>query len=201
MVKEMPRRYWKNLPEARMIGPLIAGAQAKEAAMTAHEVAPINGRARSRGLPRRRSPAAGARCGREPMLDRALGEARVDRDTVYVTNAVKHFKFVMRGKRRLHQTPTAGEVTACRWWLDQEIGLLRPRAVVMLGATAIRGVTGKAGAVGALRGRTIETGRGAAVATFHPAYVLRLPERDAADRAFAGLVEDLRRGAEVAEIG
>jgi probable DNA metabolism protein len=242
MVKEMPRRYWKNLPEARLIAPLIAGAQGREAAMTAQEVAPVERPRTLQALAEeaqscRRCPLwegtsgcvfgegpADARLmivGEQPgdeedrqqhafvgpagqLLDRALGEAGIDRGTVYVTNAVKHFKFVMRGKRRLHQTPSAPEVTACRWWLDQEIGLLRPRATVMLGATAIRGVTGKAGAVGALRGKPMPLARpdssgGTGVATYHPAYVLRVPDKETADGAFADLVADLRLAHSAAE--
>ena len=237
MVKEMPRRYWKNLPEARMIAPLIAGAQAREAAMTAQTIAPAerphtlaalsaeaqecrrcplwqgtNGCVFGEGPADARLMLVGEQPGDEEdkqhkpfvgpsgqLLDRALGEAGVDRGAVYVTNAVKHFKFVLRGKRRLHQSPSAGEITACRWWLDQEIGLIRPRAIVMLGATAIRGVTGKAGGVNALRGKPIAQQSATAVASFHPAYVLRLPDKAAAAQAFAGMVDDIRLAAEVAE--
>ena len=132
------------------------------------------------------------------MLDDALEQAGIAREAVYVTNAVKHFKYVLRGKRRLHQKPNAGEIDACRWWLDQEIGLLRPRAVTMLGATAIRAVTGKAGAVGAMRGAPVPLAHGTGIATYHPAYVLRLPDREASERAFGELVADLRVAGETA---
>ena len=236
MVKEMPRRYWKNLPEAQLIAPLIAGAQAREATMTAQVIAPAerpntlamlaeeaqscrrcplwegppdgNGPHRcvfGEGPPDARLMVVGEQPGDEEdkvgrafvgpagkLLNSALQEAGIDRSTVYVTNAVKHFKYVMRGKRRLHQTPNTGEVDICRWWLDQEIGIVRPPAIVMLGATAIRGVTGKSGAIGKMRGTPLNLEHGAGVVTYHPAYVLRLPEKDAADRAFADLVGDLQ---------
>lgn len=129
------------------------------------------------------------------VLDRAMAEAGLDRDRVWLTNAVKHFKFVQRGKRRLHQSPTAGEISACRWWLEQETGLLRPKATVMLGASAIRGITGHAGAVGALRGKDVALTHGAGVATYHPSYILRQPDRAASARAYADLVADLQRAA------
>lgn len=129
------------------------------------------------------------------LLDRMLGEAGLDRGEIYVTNAVKHFKYVQRGKRRLHQKPTAGEIEACRWWLDQEISLVRPRAIVMLGASAIRGVTGKAGAVGKLRGHPVEVAGAQALASYHPSFVLRLPDREAAHEAHRVMIADLRRAA------
>lgn len=132
------------------------------------------------------------------VLDRALAEAGLDRARVYVTNAVKHFKFVLRGKRRLHQSPTGGEIAACRWWLDQEIGLLRPAATVMMGTSAIRGVTGRAGAVGAMRGRPVELAHGVGLASYHPSFVLRQTDRAAARETEAKLVADLRLAAEQA---
>lgn len=132
------------------------------------------------------------------LLDRALGEAGLDRREIYVTNAVKHFKYVLRGKRRLHQKPTAGEIEACRWWLDQEIGVVRPRSILMLGASAIRGVTGNAGAVGKLRGEPMEIAGARALASYHPSYVLRVPDRDAAREAERTLIADLGRAAALA---
>lgn len=133
------------------------------------------------------------------VLDRALVEAGIDRGEVYLTNAVKHFKYTMRGKRRLHQKPDAPEIDACRWWLDQEIGLVRPKATVMLGATAVRGITGKAATIGKMRGRPMPIAQGVGVVTWHPSYILRIPEREAADVAYAGLVADLRLAAEQAK--
>lgn len=230
MLKEMPRRYWKNMPEAQLIAPLVAGAQAREAAMTAQVVAPPQ-----RGITLAGLRAEAAECRRCPLykdatqcvfgegpsdarlmivgeqpgdeedrqghpfvgpagrvLTEAMAEAGIDRGRVWLTNAVKHFKFVLRGKRRLHQSPTAGEITACRWWLDQEIGLIQPRATLMLGASAIRGVTGRAGTVGSLRGKPLALARGVGVASYHPSYILRLPDRTAAEQAREALVADLK---------
>ncbi|VWX54900.1 putative Domain often clustered or fused with uracil-DNA glycosylase / Uracil-DNA glycosylase, family 6 [Novosphingobium sp. 9U] len=238
MTREMPRKYWKNLPEAQLIAPLIAGAQAREAHMVAQQVAPTeragtlqalaeeaqgcrrcplwkgtNGCVFGEGPGDARLMIVGEQPGDEEdkshrpfvgpaggVLDRALNEAGIDRGEVYLTNAVKHFKYVMRGKRRLHQKPDAPEIDACRWWLDQEIGLVRPRATIMLGATAVRGVTGKTAAIGKARGTPMALAQGTGVVTWHPSYILRLPERDAADRAYAGLVEDLRLAAEQASV-
>jgi DNA polymerase len=133
------------------------------------------------------------------VLDQALDEAGVDRGRVYVTNAVKHFKFVLRGKRRMHQSPTAGEITACRWWLDQELDLVRPKATVMLGASAIRGVTSHAGAVGAMRGHPVPLVSGIGIASYHPSFILRQRDRDAAEMTRRALVADLRLAAKRAE--
>ncbi|MGB3627647.1 MAG: UdgX family uracil-DNA binding protein, partial [Henriciella sp.] len=100
------------------------------------------------------------------VLDRVLGEAGIDRKSAYVTNAVKHFKFTPRGKRRMHQRPNAGEIDACRWWLDLERGFLNPDVTVALGATAARGLFGKTMKIGEVRGRAIDLGnRGQAVVT------------------------------------
>lgn len=133
------------------------------------------------------------------LLDRALADAGVERTEVFVTNAVKHFKNEPRGKRRLHRTPDAGEVRACRWWLDQERALARPRLVVALGATAARAVFGKATAVGASRGRSFVLADGtAARVTLHPSALLRMPQAADRARAYAGFVEDLRAAAAAA---
>lgn len=116
------------------------------------------------------------------VLDAALAEAGLDRDRAWITNAVKHFKHEPRGKRRLHKTPDAGEVEACRWWLDAERALVKPRLIVTLGATAALGVLGHKIAVTKDRGRPIRLEDGTAVLpTVHPSYLLRLP--DAATRA------------------
>jgi uracil-DNA glycosylase len=127
------------------------------------------------------------------VLDRALAEAGLDREALWLTNAVKHFKFEPRGKRRIHAKPDAGEIEACRWWLDHELKLVRPKAVVALGATAGRAVFGRPMTVASARGRPMMLKSGAAgLLTVHPSYLLRL--RDAADkaRAFDLLVADLR---------
>jgi uracil-DNA glycosylase family protein len=126
------------------------------------------------------------------LLDRALGEAGIDRDAVYVTNAVKHFKWRPRGKRRLHQTPRAGEIEACKPWLDAEVEAVAPRAVVALGATAARALFGSAVRVTRDRGRLLETPLAPiAAATVHPSAILRATDREEREDAFAGLVEDL----------
>jgi uracil-DNA glycosylase family protein len=126
------------------------------------------------------------------VLVRALDEAAVDRNDVYVTNAVKHFKFTVRGKRRIHATPDAAEAAACRPWLRAELELLRPRLVVLLGATAAKTVYGSGFRVTRERGIVMDwpvAGGPRAMATIHPSAVLRADDQDA---AFAGLVADLR---------
>ena len=127
------------------------------------------------------------------LFDQALAQAGIDRASAYVTNAVKHFKFARQGKRRLHQSPDAGEIQACRWWLDQEIALVRPRIIVALGASAARAMLGKAVTISRTRGTAISLEGGAeGWVTVHPSYLLRLP--DAARRAeeHARFVSDLR---------
>jgi DNA polymerase len=127
------------------------------------------------------------------VLDAALAEAGIDRSNVYVTNAVKHFKHEPRGKRRLHKTPNAGEVQACRWWLDAERRLIRPKVVVALGATAGLAVLGRKPAVIKERGRLIELADDSvAVLTVHPSYLLRLPDAAAKAEARAHFIDDLR---------
>lgn len=127
------------------------------------------------------------------MLDRALADAGIDRDRVYLSNAVKHFKFVQRGKRRLHQKPDAGEIAACRFWLDRERAMVRPRVTVALGATAARALVGKVVTIKALRGRPVELedGSGGRV-TIHPSYLLRITDKARAGREYDLFVADLR---------
>lgn len=127
------------------------------------------------------------------LLDAALAEAGLDRETLFITNAVKHFKFTPRGKRRLHQTPVAGEIDACRWWLDQERALIRPDVIIALGASALRGVLGRSTSVASVRGQPIMLADGARlVATVHPAFLLRLPDPQRAATERAAFVADLR---------
>ncbi len=126
------------------------------------------------------------------LLDRALDEADVDRAKVYVTNAVKHFKFTQRGKRRLHQRPNGGEIKACRFWLSGELNALRPRLVVALGATALRSLAGKALPIGRHRGRILDLGGTKVLPTVHPSYLLRIPDEDARARAYRHFVADLK---------
>jgi uracil-DNA glycosylase len=127
------------------------------------------------------------------LLRRAMGEAEITAGEAYVTNAVKHFKWRPRGKRRLHQTPRAGEVTACRPWLEAEVEAVAPTGLLALGATAARTVFGPSVRVTRDRGRLLETPLApVAAVTVHPSAILRVREADEREDAFAGLVEDLR---------
>ena len=243
MTSEMPKRYWRNLPEAGLIPELIESARERTETMVTSE--PTTPKRRLAAAPEiHPHEAAGAlpevatavnacrRCdlwrdatqgvpgegpshaplmlvGEQPgdqedlaghpfvgpagqMLDRALAEAGVDRSRVFVTNAVKHFKHELRGKRRLHKTPDTGEITACRWWLDQERGLVKPRVIVALGGTAAQAVFGKAMPILKSRGRPFELADGArGLITVHPSYLLRLPDEAAKRAAFSAFVADL----------
>ena len=127
------------------------------------------------------------------LLDAALEEAGIERRALYITNAVKHFKYEQRGKRRIHQTPTAGEVQACRWWLGQELAIIRPRIIVALGASAARVVLGWAVTIGQVRGAAILLEDGAeAWVTVHPSYLLRLPDAARQAEEQARFVAELR---------
>ncbi len=127
------------------------------------------------------------------LLDEALLRVGVERRDVYVTNAVKHFKFTLRGKRRLHQTPTASEIDHCRWWLDLERQTIKPALIVALGASALRGVLGRSTPVNAARGRLTPLGDGAeALATVHPSYLLRLTDPEQKRAEWRRFLDDLR---------
>ena len=125
------------------------------------------------------------------MLDRALVEVGIARDDVFITNAVKHFKHEMRGKRRLHKRPNAGEVDACRWWLDVERRLVRPQVIVALGATALRALTGRSLTIARLRGTPQEVDGTLLVATVHPSSLLRAPDAERRAAAYAAFRDDL----------
>jgi DNA polymerase len=238
---EMPKRYWKNLPEAALIPDLLADAGRRAGAMVAaaptpprrvmaHASAPM---AEAGTLDALRSEARGCeRCplfrdatqtvfgegppdapvvfvGEQPgdqedlagkpfvgpagqLFDRALAEAAVDRRRVYVTNAVKHFKFTLRGKKRIHQKPNGHEIEHCRWWLDRELDLIRPKLVVAFGGTAARALTGKDVKITQMRGRTVVLRGGLAVlVTVHPSYLLRLPNPAAQREEYHRFVADL----------
>ena len=127
------------------------------------------------------------------MFDRALADAGIDRALVYVTNAVKHFKYEPRGKRRLHKTPNNAEIEHCRWWVEREIDLIKPQLVVAMGATAARSLTGRAVTITRERGRLTTVGDGRrGLITVHPSYLLRLPDEAARAAEFQRFVEDLR---------
>lgn len=241
MVKEMPRRFWRNLPETSLIPGLIAGAQARSTAMIALGAGP--GEEPAHDWPGLRSgidhctrcplhcqatqpvhgegprDAALVIVGEQPgdqedregrpfvgpagqLLDDNLARAGIARPTAYLTNAVKHFKFTPRGKQRIHQTPTAGEIDHCRWWLDTEIGLVKPRVIVALGASAARGLLGRTVNVGATRGsvQTLATGSQLVVTT-HPAYLLRLGDAASRQTAEANFRSDLSLAGEIAGSG
>src|SRR5260221_11447013 len=127
------------------------------------------------------------------MLDRALQEAGIDRKKIYVTNAVKHFKFVPRGKIRLHQKPNTLEIRACRQWYERELASIKPDLVVAMGATAAQSVFGKITPINKSRGRLIDLDDGSkALVTVHPSYLLRLPDEDAKAREYERFVDDLK---------
>jgi uracil-DNA glycosylase len=214
MLSEMPKKYWKNLPEADLIPGLIAGAQAREAAMVRAgareerarpaklaEVAQGAAACRdcaiadcgTRAVVGEGAPAAALMIvGEQPgdqedvagrpfvgpagqLLDEYLDAAGIDRRAAYVTNAVKHFKFTWKGRHRLHQSPTAKEIDTCRWWLEAERAILRPRIVLALGASAARGLLGRTVSVSKARGTPIPLDGGAELwVTVHPSYLLRL---------------------------
>lgn len=243
MRSEMPTKYWKNLPETRLIPQMLADAENRVAAMVArqndgrapafHERHQAEWREKEAQASEQREALDGLpalsraletcqRCdlcryatqsvpgvgpdhaplmlvGEQPgdqedlqgkpfvgpagqVLDRVLAQVGIKRDEVYLTNAVKHFKFVSKGRRRIHQTPGRTEIVACSPWLEQEIRLVRPKLIVTLGATALQAVEGRISRLGALRGhvRDGNATRPPSLATIHPSYLLRLPEPDRA---------------------
>ena len=260
MRAEMPRKYWRNMPETAEIPRLIREAPRRAAAMLAHVGTAPNPRPQRRVLPsgdgregeamdlldsggdRKAALAALAReiagrndlpdfarratqlvfgegpigapmffVGEQPgdeedlkgkpfvgpagrLFDRAMAEAEVPRDEAYVTNAVKHFKFAPTGKRRLHQSPDAGDIAYYRPFLLREIGIVGPRLLVALGATALRALTGKTLPVMKTRGTTVDGPEGLPVfATVHPSFLLRIPDQAGQQREYAAFVQDLRK--------
>jgi uracil-DNA glycosylase len=128
------------------------------------------------------------------IFDEALEKAGIPRSEVYVTNAVKHFKFEQRGKRRIHNKPDAGEIEACRWWIDQERSLIRPPLTVALGATAARSILDKVVTISRVRGSPLALPDGGECwVTVHPSFLLRIPEPDRKREERAKFVEDLQR--------
>ncbi|HEX7743616.1 MAG TPA: UdgX family uracil-DNA binding protein, partial [Sphingobium sp.] len=235
MLSEMPRKYWRNLPEAALIPDLIAGAQAREATMIAAppKAPSLRGDLTGGWAALRAEAMACTRCplyqdatqtvfgegpltaslvlvGEQPgdqediagrpfvgpagqLLDKALEEAEIDRKSIYLTNAVKHFKYERRGKRRIHQTPQTPEIQACRWWLEQELDLVRPRIIVALGATAAHAMLGKPVTINRTRGAPIALESGVeGWVTVHPSFLLRIPDEARKTAERARLVEELR---------
>jgi uracil-DNA glycosylase family protein len=128
------------------------------------------------------------------IFDQALEKAGIDRSTVYVTNAVKHFKFVLRGRRRIHNKPDVGEIEACRWWIEHERALIRPAVTVALGATAARSLVGKTVTIGQVRGAPLTLADGSECwVTVHPSALLRMPDPERRREARALFVRDLKR--------
>jgi DNA polymerase len=128
------------------------------------------------------------------LFDAALEKAGIDRSTVYVTNAVKHFKFVQKGKRRIHNKPDAGEITACRWWIEHECALIRPPITVALGATAARSLIGKTVTISKVRGEPLALEDGSECwVTVHPSSLLRMPDPEKRREGRALFLRDLKR--------
>ncbi len=256
MTAEMPKRYWKNLPEAQLIPSLIASSTSRAREMQAAAPQPANPRAatimRQRELTAPQAEplntlaavnAAARTCthcdlcrhasqtvlgegpqsarlmivGEQPgdqediagrpfigpagkLLDQSLAHAGIERSTTYLTNAVKHFKFTPRGKRRIHSKPNAGEIDQCRWWLNLEREFVQPEIILAMGATALRGVLGRAGRLTDYRGQTLEIAKGVTLlTTVHPAYLLRLPDADRREQELARFRADLAQTAMLLE--
>jgi uracil-DNA glycosylase len=127
------------------------------------------------------------------ILNSALEEAGIDRTKIYVTNAVKHFKFMPRGKIRMHQRPNTLEIRACRPWYERELALIKPRLVVAMGSTAAQSVLGKITPINKSRGRLTDLDGGTRLlVTVHPSYLLRLPDKEARAREYKRFVHDLK---------
>jgi uracil-DNA glycosylase len=247
MLREMPRKYWRNMPETSLVQPLIAGARQREIdmidasvvkeglrhALDAERALEPGGNLRASWEALLKDARKCTRCdlykhatqtvfgegpldasimfvGEQPgdqedlagrpfvgpageVFDAAMENAGIDRAGVYVTNAVKHFKFIPRGKRRIHNKPDAGEITACRWWIEQERELIRPPVTVALGATAARSLLGKVVTISKVRGEPLQLADGSECwVTAHPSSILRMPDEDARREARALFVRDLK---------
>jgi DNA polymerase len=130
------------------------------------------------------------------VLDQGLADAGIPRDETFVTNAVKHFKFEPRGKRRLHKTPNAYEIERCKWWLERERAIVKPELVVALGATAARSLLGRIVTIGKVRGQAMKLADGAQLlVTVHPSALLRIQEEADKRAAYAAFVKDLKTAA------
>jgi len=128
------------------------------------------------------------------LFDAILEEVGIEREKTYVTNAVKHFKFIPRGKRRIHSKPNAGEIRACHWWLEQELDLVQPDVVVAMGATSVRALTGKTLPITPIRGTVIQTELAFPIfVTVHPSYLLRIPDPSNRKAERERFKEDMRK--------
>jgi DNA polymerase len=248
MLKEMPKKYWRNMPETSLVQPLIAGARQREIEMIDASVIK-EGLKHALEAERRIEPGGNLRASWEALMkdarkctrcdlykhatqtvfgegpldasimfvgeqpgdqediagrpfvgpagavfDAALEKAGIDRSAVYVTNAVKHFKFVQKGKKRIHNKPGAGEIEACRWWIAHERELIRPPVTVALGATAARSLIGKTVTIGKVRGEALALEGGSECwVTVHPSSLLRMPDAEAREQGRALFVRDLKR--------
>ncbi len=237
MTKEMPKKYWKNMPETALIGELLAGAQKREAAMietSRSQPAVARSNIATSWAELRAEAAACTRCdlyrcatqtvfgegpldariifvGEQPgdqedlagrpfvgpagqVFDAALAEAGIDRAATYVTNAVKHFKFLAHGKKRIHARPDVSEIDACRWWHEQERKLIQPAVTFALGATAARSLTGKTVTISKVRDAPLMLADGSECwVTVHPSFLLRIPDPDARRAEREHFVRDLQR--------
>lgn len=242
MLREMPKKYWRNMPETQAIPGLIQTAASRVNDMIErHATAPIKRNPEkavaamsdqnpdslaelNRIIAKSEPLVPGATravlgegpenaeivfVGEQPgdqedvqgrpfvgpagqLLRRAIEDVGIDNDEVYFTNAVKHFKFEQRGKRRIHQSPTTGEIKHYRWWLVKELELIGPKLVVALGASAARALTGKAVSVTKVRGEASFDDRRGYI-TVHPSYLLRLPDEAAKQQGYKDFIADLRR--------
>ena len=236
MLKEMPKKYWRNMPETALVAPLIASARNRELAMieNSREALGAGGNSARSWDVLRDEALRCTRCdlhrcatqtvfgegpldarivfvGEQPgdqedlagrpfvgpagqVFDEALEQAGIARSSVYVTNAVKHFKFIARGKRRIHQKPDTGEIDACRWWIEQERALIKPPLTVALGATAARSLTGKTLTISRVREEPLTLADGGLCwVTVHPSFLLRIPEEERRREERALFVRDLMR--------
>ena len=242
MQAEMPKKYWRNLPEATLIPELLREAPRRVETMMKKSAAkntkddewhpaPVP---QTSSLTTLREAAGGCTAcplyknatqtvfgegpkkatimllGEQPgdqedlsgkpfigpagqLLDRALEEAGIDRNAVYVTNTVKHFKWEPRGKRRIHQKPNSRDIAACRPWMEAELRVVRPKVLVCLGSTAAQALFGSSFRVTKERGKVLESGFASrVVTTVHPSSLLRQPDEETRRREYALFVEDLR---------